>query len=73
MSKFSATKLSEGHHKLLEGIVKYLRVTKHWGIKYRCSVNPNDLDPTALVSDLVLDKNLPPFPVDINQPKLPCK
>ena len=30
----------------------------------------NDSTPATLKSDVVYDENLPPFPVDINQPKL---
>ena len=69
MSKFS-TKPSKYHYELLKGIEKYLWETKDWEIKFTQSVVQNDLAPTTLKSDVVLDENLPPFPVDFNQPKL---
>ena len=69
MSKFS-TKPLKYHYGLLKGIAKYLQETKEWGIKFTQSVERNDLSPASLISDAVADENLPPFPVDINQPKL---
>ena len=69
MSTFS-TKPSKDHYEFLKGIAKYLRETKNWGIKFTRSVVRNDLSPATLKSDVVPDKNLPPFPVDINQPQL---
>ena len=69
MSKFS-TKPSKYHYELLKGIAKYLRETKTWGIKYTRSTERNDLYPASLVSDVVADEDLPPFPVDINPPIL---
>ena len=69
MSKFS-TKPSKLHYELLKGIVKYLRETKDLRIKFTRSVVRDDLKPATLKSDVVPDENLPPFPVDINQPKL---
>ena len=42
MSKFS-TKPSQSHYELLKVIVQYLRETKHWGIKYKRSVDRDDL------------------------------
>ena len=68
MSKFS-TKPSKYHYELLKGIAKYLRETKEWGIKYTRSTVRDDLKPATLKSDVVPDAILPPFPVDINQPK----
>ena len=56
--------------KELRSIGKYLCETKDWGIKFTCSAVRNDLKPATLVSDVILDEHLPPFPVDINQPKL---
>ena len=67
MSKFS-TKPSKYHYELLKGIAKYLQETKEWGIKYTCSIERNDLSPASLISDVVADEDLPPFPVDINPP-----
>ena len=55
---------------MLKGIAKYLRETKEWGIKYTRSTVRDDLKPATLKSDVVPDAILPPFPVDINQPKL---
>ena len=69
MGKFS-TRPSEKNYVLLKGIAKYLCITKHWGIKYLYFVDQDDLDPTKSLSDVVFDKNLSPFPVDIYQPKL---
>ena len=69
MRKFS-TKPSKLHYELLKKIAIYLRETKEWGIKHTRSVVRNDLAPATLKSDVVPDKNLPVFPVDINQPKL---
>ena len=69
MSKFS-TKPSKYHYEFLKGIAKYLQETKEWGIKYTRSVKKNDLSPASLISDVVADKNLPPFPVDITPSKL---
>ena len=69
MSKFS-TKPSKYHYQLLKGIAKYLQETKKWGIKYTCSIERNDLSPTSLISDVVPDEALPPFPVNINPPIL---
>ena len=69
MSKF-LTKPSKLHYELLKGIAKYLRETKDWGIKYTRSAVRNDLKPATLVSDVILDENLPDFPANIKQPKL---
>ena len=69
MSKFS-TKPSKYHDEVRKGIAKYLRETKGWGIKFTRSVVRNDLSPATLKSDVVPDENIPPFPVDTNQPKL---
>ena len=69
MSKLSI-KLSKCHYELLNGIAKYLQNTKDQGIKLTQSVVQNDLTPATLKSDVVPDKSLPPFPVDINQRKL---
>ena len=69
MNKFSS-KPSKSHYKMLKEIAKYLCETKDWGIKYTRSVERNDLAPAILKSDVVYDENLPPFPVDIIQPKL---
>ena len=69
MSKFS-TKPSKLHYELLKGITWYLRKTKDWGIKYKQSVDRNNLAPVSLTSDVVPAENFPPFPVNINQPKL---
>ena len=69
MSKFS-TKSSQSHHMLLKGITQYLHETKDWGIKYKRSVDRDDLKPSTLASDIIPDENLPPFPVEIDQPKL---
>ena len=63
------TKPSQAHYEMLKGIVKYLHETKHWGIKYKHYVGGDNLDPTTLVSDVVFNENLSPFPIDINQPK----
>ena len=68
-NKFSI-KLSKLHYELLKGIVRYLLKTKNWGIKYKRSVDRDDLAPVTLASDMIPDENLPSFPVDINQPKL---
>ena len=69
MSKIS-TKPSKYHYEFLKGIAKYLRETKEWGIKYTCSVERIDLSPASLISDVVPDETLSPFPVDINPPVL---
>ena len=69
MSKF-LTKQSKSLYKLLKGITQYLHKTKDRGIKYKQSINGNDLVPVTLTSDVISDENLPLFPVDINQPKL---
>ena len=69
MSKFS-TKPSQRHYELLKGIATYLRETRHWGIKFKRSAIRDNLLPATLISDVILDENLPPFPVDINQPQL---
>ena len=69
MCKFS-TKPTKYHYELLKGIAKYLRETKTWGIKYTRSTERNDLSPASLVSDVVADEDLPPFPVNINPPIL---
>ena len=69
MSKFS-TKPSKYHYELLKSVAKYLQETKELGIKYTRSVKRNDLSPASLISDAVVDEKLPPFPVDINPPKL---
>ena len=43
---------------------------KALGIKYKPSVDGDNLDTAVMASDVILDENLPSFPVDINQPKL---
>lgn len=67
ISRFS-TKLFQVHYKLFKGITKYSLQTKHWGTKYYYSIVKDNLDPVTLVADVILDKTLPPFSVDINQP-----
>ena len=69
MNRFS-TKPSKYHYEQLKGIAKYLQETKDWGIKLTQSVLRNDLAPATLKSNVVRDESIPPFPVDINQPKL---
>ena len=69
LSKFS-TKPSKSDYELLKGIAEYLHGTKDWGIKLTRSVVRNDLAPATLRFDAVPDENLPPFSVDIDQPKL---
>ena len=64
ISKFF-TKPSKYHYELLEGIAKYLPETKEWGIRYTCSIKRTDLSPASLISDVVADENLPPFPVKL--------
>ena len=60
MSKFS-TKSSKYQYELFKGIIKYLRETKDWGIKFIQSAVQNDLAPATLNFDVVPDENLPPF------------
>ena len=69
MSKFS-TKPSKQHYELLEGITRYLPLTKTWGIKSKRSVDRDNLKEATLLSNTVIADNIPTFPVDINQSKL---
>ena len=65
MSKF-LTKPSQAYYELSEGIAQYLCEKRYWGIKYKFSVDRDNLVPATLASDVILDENLPPFPIDIN-------
>ena len=68
MSKF-LTKPSERTYELLKQITKYLMCNNT--LRYQVLLfYYQDLKPVTLVSDVVLDENLPLFPVDIDQPKL---
>ena len=71
MNKIS-TKPSKSYYKLLKGIARYLRRPEDWGIKYKWFVNGDDLATVTLPydSDVISDKNLPLFLVDVNQTKL---
>lgn len=69
MMSFS-TKLSSTHYHLLKGISKNLRLTKDWGIKVKYIVECDELNEAKFRSEIILDKNLLMFPVDINQPIL---
>ena len=71
LSKFS-TKPSALHYSYLKSVAKYLRITKHWGIRYKRSVIRHDLPDPKHENDLIQDANLPDFTVDINKPELHC-
>ena len=65
-----STKPYKSHNKLSKEISQYLRETKDWGIKFKRSVDRENLKPATLASDVIPDEDISPFPVDINQPKL---
>ena len=52
----------------MKRIAQYLHETIDCGIKYKQSVDRNKLARVTLNSDVVPDADLPPFPVDSNQP-----
>ena len=69
MSKFS-TKPSAKHYDYLQGIAKYLRLTKDWEIKFKCTAEHPAVDESKFQTNVILPLNLPEFTVDIKQAKL---
>ena len=63
------------HYTYLKHVAKYLRATKHWGIRYKRSKLREDLPPAKFdsISPVENDANdLPEFPVDSNEAELLC-
>ena len=71
LSKFS-TSPSQYHYTCLKNVARYLRATKHWGIRYKRGGTRSDL-PVGDFTDLPKrEENLPTFPVDTAQDRLIC-
>ena len=69
MSKFSTTP-SALHYTYLKYVAKYLRATRHWGIRYKRSKLRENLPPGKFDSIIPVPNaanDLPVFPVDINR------
>lgn len=60
LSKFS-TAPSDYHYRSLKGVARYLRRTKHWGIRFRRRTSDGSLPP-GMPYNLLMDENLPDFP-----------
>jgi hypothetical protein len=60
LSKFGSAP-SSVHYQSLKGVARYLRRTKHWGIRYRRSTRDEAL-PAGNPFHLSLDSDLPEFP-----------
>ena len=74
LSKFGSCP-SEYHYSCLKNIARYLRSTKHWGIRYSRSHASGDPELTPVDrNNMVMhgEENLPQYPADITQPKLIC-
>ena len=69
MSKFSSKPLKL-HYRYLKSIAKYLRNTKHWGIRFKRTIIDNMLPPPKIHHIFSHPSTLPDFPVDINEPVL---
>ena len=72
ISKFSTTP-SALHYVYLKHVARYLRATKHWGIRYKRSKLQDDLPPGKFDSIVPVanDANdLPEFLVDSNQAEM---
>ena len=70
LSKFSS-KPHVIHYAYLKWVAKYLRTTKHWGIRFKRSVLRPELPPGTYDDRLDLPNSLS-FPTDINKPELLC-
>ena len=71
MSKY-ASNPEAYHYTCLKNIAKYLRTTKHWGIKYKRSNLRMNLKPCTDPEIFEKDPKLPDYPEDITQSKLIC-
>jgi len=72
MSKFSTTPTFL-HYQYLKHVAKYLRATKHWGIRYKRSKLREDLPPPEFDSIPPVENaanDLPDFSVDIRCQRL---
>ena len=73
LSKFGSCP-SEYHYSCLKNVARYLRSTKHWGIRYSRSHISNDPELICAEDDGIPanKEDLPDYPEDITQPKLVC-
>ena len=71
MSKYGSNP-SQFHYSQLKNIAKYLRSTKHWGIKFSRSSPMNEFEPSTRPQIDYPDKDLPEYPEDPKQGKLIC-
>jgi hypothetical protein len=71
LSKFS-TCPSDYHYACLKNVARYLRATKHWGIRYKRSELRRDLQKGNFTDLPRKEDNLPVFPVDTTTDKLIC-
>ena len=69
MSKY-ASNPEAYHYSCLKNIAKYLRTTKHWGIRYKRAVPRDDLPSCNDPEIFERDPKLPEYPEDIAQNKL---
>ena len=71
MSKFASSP-SEYHYKLLKGIVRYLRITRNWGIKYTRPIGRqlDSLPESNYQAPSPLPEAIGEFTVNITEPKL---
>jgi len=71
LSKFS-TCPADYHYSCLKNVARYLRATKHWGIRYKRSELRRDLQKGDFTDLPRKEDNLPMFPVDTTKDKLIC-
>jgi hypothetical protein len=70
MSKYGSNP-DEYHYKSLKNIARYLRTTKHWGIRFKRPVPHPELK-EGEAETIYQPKDLPSYPEDIAQGKLIC-
>ena len=71
MSKYGSNP-SEFHYSQLKNIARYLRSTKHWGIKFSRSSPMNSLEPSSKPQADYPTGELPDYPEDPSNGKLIC-
>ena len=71
LSKFSSCP-AKIHYHALKNVTRYLRRTKHWGIKFKRPTLLEDLPTFELENPSPLDSSLGTFDVDIEEYKLNC-
>ena len=71
MSKYGSNP-SQFHYSQLKNIARYLRSTKHWGIKFSRQSPMNDLKPTIRPQEDYPQGDLPTYPENPSEGKLIC-